>query len=318
MPTLEPQLDSFRHEALLYAGVDDLIAGAVPFVRAGLEAGEPVMVALQAHKLDALREALGPDDADQVDFVDMEQLGRNPARIIPALRAFLDERGSAGAVRGIGEPIWGERSDEELVECQLHEALLNIAFAEDRGFHLLCPYDESTLDPSVVHEACCSHPYLHAAEDTESRAYRGLQSVADPFDAPLPTPERRPEVMSFSEDSLADVRELVSRHAEAARLDRMHREDLVLAVHELATNSVRHGGGAGVLRVWMQRGALLCEVRDRGHITDPLAGRRHADDLATGGRGLWLVNALCDLAQIRSSADGTTVRVHMACPLNVA
>jgi anti-sigma regulatory factor (Ser/Thr protein kinase) len=307
-------LEPFRHEVLLYAGWDELIARAVSFVRAGLEHGEPVMVALQAPKLQALREALGAD-AGQVAFVDMTELGRNPARIIPAWRAFLEDRVPAGAcARGIGEPIWSGRSEEELVECQLHEALLNIAFAEDQGFRLLCPYDTSALGDGVIHEAYCSHPYVHPAEDPASRAYRGLEEMVAPFDAPLPVPARRPEVLSFSLDSLAEVRDLVTRRGEAAGLARMRVQDLALAVHELATNSLRHGGGSGVLRVWLHGGVLLCEVRDRGHITDPLAGRREAAELALGGRGLWLVNRLCDLVQIRSTADGTTVRVHMACP----
>lgn len=309
-----PSLRSFRHEALLYAGVDELIAGAIPFIRAGLDADEPVMVALEPTRLEALRAALGAD-ADRVGLVDMAELGRNPARIIPAWRNFLDERvPSGGPVRGIGEPIWSGRSHDELVECQLHEALLNLAFAEVEGFRLLCPYDVTTLDAAVVHEACCSHPYLHAAEGTASRVYRGLETVAAPFDAPLPPPARRAEVISFSTQSLREVRELVAHRAELAGLDSMRSGDLVLAVHELATNSVRHGGGAGVLRVWLADGVLLCEVKDRGHIADPLVGRHQAADLALGGRGLWMVNRLCDLVQVRSTAGGTTVRVHMACP----
>ncbi|HEY1450507.1 MAG TPA: ATP-binding protein, partial [Solirubrobacteraceae bacterium] len=88
-------------------------------------------------------------------------------------------------------------------------------------------------------------------------------------------------------------------------------EDFVLAVNELATNSVQHGGGGGMLRVWQEPGALVCDVRDRGFIEDPLAGRRRPPIDQYGGRGLWLVNRLCDLVQIRSSPSGTVVRVHM-------
>ena len=64
--------------------------------------------------------------ADEVAFVDMGELGRNPARIIPAWQDFLDAH-AGRPVRGIGEPIWPGRRPEELLECQLHEALLNVA-----------------------------------------------------------------------------------------------------------------------------------------------------------------------------------------------
>jgi anti-sigma regulatory factor (Ser/Thr protein kinase) len=55
-----------------------------------------------------------------------------------------------------------------------------------------------------------------------------------------------------------------------------------------------------------------CEVRDRGWIDDPLAGRERPSDLRGGGRGLWIVNHLCDLVQVRSSASGSVVRLQMS------
>jgi len=51
-------------------------------------------------------------------------------------------------------------------------------------------------------------------------------------------------------------------------------------------------------------------VHDVGRITDPLAGRvRHGPD--DSGHGLWLVNQVCDLVELRSGDAGTTVRMHM-------
>ena len=86
--------------------------------------------------------------------------------------------------------------------------------------------------------------------------------------------------------------------------------DLVLAVHELATNTLRHGGGRGTLRMWREPAALICEVSDAGRIDQPLAGRERPFAGQTGGRGLWLVNQLCDLAQIRCFPTGSVVRLH--------
>lgn len=76
---------------------------------------------------------------------------------------------------------------------------------------------------------------------------------------------------------------------------------MVAAVHELATNSVRHGGGDGELRIWTDGGSLVCEVSDRGRITAPLAGRLPPDPDAGGGAGRWVVNQLCDLVQVQSA-----------------
>ena len=85
----------------------------------------------------------------------------------------------------------------------------------------------------------------------------------------------------------------------------------MLAVAELAANSVRHGGGRGILRLWRENGSVICEIRDRGTIADPLAGRRAPTLEQLGGRGLWLANAVCDLVQVRTGPQGTAVRLHM-------
>jgi anti-sigma regulatory factor (Ser/Thr protein kinase) len=86
--------------------------------------------------------------------------------------------------------------------------------------------------------------------------------------------------------------------------------DLVLAVNELATNTIRHGGGRGVLRVWKTRSRLVCQIDDSGHIADPMAGRRVPRPDVAGGVGLWTVNQLCELVEVRSTQAGTTIRVH--------
>jgi anti-sigma regulatory factor (Ser/Thr protein kinase) len=306
------QAPNFSHEALLYEGSEGLLAGAVPFLREGIAAGEPILVAIGAEKIALLRAALGAD-ADRVQFVDMAVIGHNPARIIPAWSDFLAaHHRPGGGIRGIGEPIWSGRSATELVECQLHESLLNLAFAEVDGFRLLCPYDTAALDPGVIHEACCSHPAtLEGAELRPSRAYREAAQLLAPYDSPLPPPPVSTRILAFELDGLSDVRRLVHECAARAGLAERRSQDLVLAVGELAANSIRHGGGHGVLRSWRDNGSLICEVRDRGHIHDPLAGRHRPTPEQLSGRGLWIANSVCDLLQVRSGAQGTAIRAHM-------
>lgn len=120
------------------------------------------------------------------------------------------------------------------------------------------------------------------------------------------------KTLHFGRTGLARARELIASEAERANLSSGRSVDLVIAVNELATNSVRHGGGRGKLRIWREDDALMVEVKDRGQIDDPLAGRRRPAPHARRGRGLWMVNQLCDLVQIRSGPEGTDVRLRMS------
>ena len=304
---------AFVHEAFLYRGPDEFLHGMLQFIRDGVEAGEPVFVVLNAEKIARLREALG-EDADRVLFADMAEVGANPARIIAAWHDFVDEHGAGGRrIRGIGEPIWAGRSDSELAECHRHEELLNLAFADTPAFRLLCPYDVSALDPSVVEEAERTHPFMSDVESfRESGRYRGLEAISAPFADPLKDPPASAAQLWFDADSLGEVRELVTDRAEKAGLGRETTDALVLAVNEIATNSIRHGGGMGVIRSWDDGSYLLFQVDDGGRIDAPLAGRRQPVLHEPGGRGLWLANQLCNLVQVRTFEDGNVVRIHMA------
>jgi anti-sigma regulatory factor (Ser/Thr protein kinase) len=133
-------------------------------------------------------------------------------------------------------------------------------------------------------------------------------------DGSLPAPAGPVQQLIFTAESLQELRHFLADWAEEERLGAERVQKLVLAVNELATNSVRHGGGGGTLRVWREAATLLCEIHDDGYIEQPLPGGTLPGPDARGGRGLWLVNELCDLVQIRYSAAGTVVRVHTRLP----
>ena len=296
----------FRHEAVIYYDPDDFLAATVPFLRAGLELGEPALVAVRASNTALLEGELGAD-AEAIRFAEMETLGSNPARIIPFWRDFVDEH-RGGPVRGIGEPVWPGRQPDELEECRRHESLLNIAFATMPAWSLLCPYD-GALDDAVLSALGCSHPTV------ESRGVDaiGATYVEEPdcFAGDLPDPGDG-DGFEFDRTGLFDVRQRVTWAAKSAGLPERAATDLVVAASELAANSIVHGGGSGTLRVWREGGRVLVEVEDRGTIAKPLAGRVKPAPTQVGGRGLWLANQFCDLVQIRSGAAGTTVRLQMA------
>jgi anti-sigma regulatory factor (Ser/Thr protein kinase) len=300
----------FRHHALIYGGTDEYLAGTVPFVRAALEAGEPVLIAVRPIQTRWLEAALG-EDRDGVRFLPIEEIGHNPALIVSVWRDFVEENGG-GPVRGVAEPVWAERSPAALEECHRHEALLNVAFAEGADFSLLCPYDAASLPGHVLERSAVAHRRL--LEEGGSTTSPEFDPGRDLFAGALPPPAMAPETLSFGLRDLAQVRRRVGAAAERAACDPREAADLVTAASELAANSVVHGGGSGTLRIWRENGTLLTEVEDRGRIEEPLVGRLRPAITQEGGRGLWLANQLCDLVQIRSGEGGTVVRLHVPAP----
>jgi anti-sigma regulatory factor (Ser/Thr protein kinase) len=116
-------------------------------------------------------------------------------------------------------------------------------------------------------------------------------------------------------ENQAAVRRWAADRARRAGLAPERVGDLVIAVGELAGNTLLHTSGPGSLSIWVADGEIICQVQDSGQISDPLAGTRRLDAADPGrGRGLWVVNQLCDLVEKRTGASGTTVRLHMRLP----
>lgn len=304
---VDDRSDAFVHEAFLYENDDEFVAGMSEFIREGVAAEEPVLVVVAARKIDMLTAALG-DAAGAVTFADMSDVGANPARIIPAWADFVRAHAGSGVrLRGIGEPIDTDRSDDALRECQLHESLLNVAFESGPPWWLICPYDTRSLPGDVIEEARRSHPYVSSETSSD---YRGVEAVRL-LDDPLPRPPASVIEVAFDDGPLSYLRSFVAREAEAMGLPRHRVHDLMLAVSELASNSVRYGGGHGVLRLWDSGTGVVCDIEDDGRIDDPMVGRSRPVLSDKNGRGLWLVHQVCDLVQIRTSDHGTVVRVHV-------
>ncbi|MGN6276350.1 MAG: anti-sigma factor RsbA family regulatory protein [Solirubrobacterales bacterium] len=294
--TEAPQQEvGFRHEAFFYAGRDEFLAGTMPFVEAGIAAGETVLIGLPATKRGFLQREIDPD-SPRLHFLSMEETGRNPGRLISAWRKLLHDRENGAGARGLSETIWPGRSSAEVDECQRHERLLNLAFGDGPAWTLMCPYDAGALGDDVL--AAAQHSHAEPSADGQ-------------LEGSLPPPNGACFGMGFGKSDMRDVRQLVSKRAGTAGLDLRRTEDLVLATCEVATNSIQHGGGGGTLRVWYEDGRLICDVRDPGRIANPLIGRERPPVDQPDGRGLWIANQLCDLVQIRSGDGGTQVRLQM-------
>jgi anti-sigma regulatory factor (Ser/Thr protein kinase) len=313
-----PVTGGFRHIGFFYRSHVEYAQGVAGFLRAGLAAGEPAFTAVPAAKVGLIRDALGAD-ASHVEFADMAELGRNPAWIIPRVLTFTN-RHPGQRVRYVGEPVWPSRTDAELREATRHEALINLAFAAN-DVDILCPYDNAGLDSAVVADAMRTHPLLLSALSGGGYDGHGGYEESPGFAVPslippscgLPLPAPPPDAVSHRyRTNLSEVRMLVFMRARGAGLTEARANDLVLAVSEVAANTLRHTPSHGTLDIWHDQREIICEVRDEGTITDPLAGRRLPDRAAHGGHGLWLVYQVCDLVELRSDRTGTTVRMHMA------
>jgi anti-sigma regulatory factor (Ser/Thr protein kinase) len=302
-----PRETEQMHLALFYSDQEEYLEGVLRFAAPAIKAGEPVAVAVPGRKAGLLDARLREAGADPEIF-DMVQLGRNPARIIPAVETML-ARNPGRKLHYVGEPIWAERSPEEIREATRHEALINLAWP-GAAIHVLCPYDTVALPDAVLEDAQRTHPQVIMTGQTRpSPLYRGATVPAE-SDGPLSAPPPHAAVLPFGIQDLGSVRALVGARATMVGLARERVSDLVLAVNELATNAIRHADGRGILRAWRGPSSLVCQIEDSGHITDPLAGRRVPLPEVAGGLGLWTVNQLCDLVEVRSSQAGTTVRVH--------
>lgn len=300
-----------RHSALLYKDQDQLLDGVLPFLQAGSERGEALLVAMPSANLEVVREVLEAE-ARLVSFMNLDQTGGNPARLISAWQEFGETDSGARGLRCVSEALWFGRSAAEIEECERHEMLLNVAFGASADTSVLCPYDRGRLDAAVLDRVAHSHREL-TQDGNGPTASTSFVEPGDfnPFEGELPPVTTAIAEMPFRKSRLAELRALLRQRGDEAGLEGTRRGDFVLAGDELATNSIQHAGGGGTMRVWADEEQLFCEVRDDGRLEEPLIGRRRPPPEQAGGRGLWLVNQLCDLVQIRSGEDGNVIRLSM-------
>lgn len=300
--------DAFRHIALLYGGPAEYLLGVGRFIRAGWADDEPILVAVPWRNGRLLRRELGGESAHLV-FADMTELGRNPARIIPEILDFARSH-HGRRTRCIAEPAWPGRSAVELAETTRHETLANLAFRETPAT-ILCPYGTADLPSSVIADAIRTHPSLVSeGREQASTRFSGRAANQSSQDSMLSAPPGHADSLDYGPD-LKPVRRFVATCSRQAGLAAEYASDLVIAVSELAANTLRHTAGGGTVTLWHTEVHVICQIQDTGLITDPLVGHRLPPADVLGGKGLWLVNQLCDLVQRWTSPAGTVTRLHM-------
>jgi anti-sigma regulatory factor (Ser/Thr protein kinase) len=300
----------FRHIGLLHDTPVGYAQGCASFVQQGLDAGDPVLVAVPGGNAQAIRDQLGPHDGD-VAYTDMAVAGRNPGRVIVSLLDFADSHPDR-RVWVVSHSMWPARSSLEYSACVTQDAFLNTAFA-GRAATILCPYDRARLPPAAIADALRTHPILNDGTGTwDSPDYADPFGTARLADLPLPEPPahahrftvNRPEDLRWMRRTVADL-------AGAALLPATRVKQLIVAVNELASNSIEHGGGSAVASIWTEPGVFVCQLDDSGTFTNPMAGWTPPPKGSNRGRGLLIVHELSDLVRIHQRPDGTSIRLHI-------
>ncbi|WP_322859871.1 sensor histidine kinase [Mycobacterium europaeum] len=301
----------FVHSALIYQSQHEYLDVVTRFVRDGLDLDEAVLVAVPADMLALLHDALGADGTapDDLRMVDITEVARNPSRLMAMEGAFVDDHPDR-RVRIVSQLAWPGRTDEELIACVEHEALVNGAMD---GYQVtgLCLYDGSRLDDDVLADAHATHPWLWGGGGLRRSADYAPDAALQRCNRPLPgNPGAVTYVVRKSAD-LRPARSFAVDYAGWVGLSEDAIEDLQLVATELASNSLMYTDGACQLAFWRDDGYLVCEARDTGCFEDPLVGRLDPGPCGPASRGLYLVNAISDLVRTHTTASGTTIQAYL-------
>lgn len=307
------QAEGFVHEALFYDSDDGFLARVIPFVRAGVERGELVLVDVGERLKADFEDAFAGEDLVRIQ---PSSAYLTPAVVIDHYQRTIDRALVEGieAVRAVGVVDY-ETDPSRWREWIRYEAVINEVLAP-YPLYGLCPYDTRRLPTEVLASARLSHPNTTTPTGRETNAeyVDPMQLLQRPDLAPLTHAiEAAPPTLDLHEtDDLLKLRmdlhlalmDALPHHGRVA--------DFVSAVSEVVANAKRHGRPPVRVRVWRTSERLLARVDDHGPgITDPMAGygRPHPSAEHTKGLGLWAARQLCDLLDYSATAAGFSVRL---------
>ena len=285
----------FRHWASIYDDDRQLLETAVPFLAAGLAAGEPVLAVTSRANLELIGAALGQRAGD-VDYAESAFFGRRPPQRVAAFNRYWTRHAAAGRrVRILAEPVWAGRSAREVAAWTRMESALNVALAA-ASISMICPYDTRTLGPDIVAGALRTHPAQITREELSPSGdfTDPAQFVRSCDTGPLAQPPAGVAQFGF-DGGLRALRQFIASRADAYGVAGDRAELLILAVSEVGGYLKNQGPGTAAVRAWEQPGAVVCDFRQPGtSISDPFLGLRPASLQPGAGDGLWLATQICD------------------------
>jgi anti-sigma regulatory factor (Ser/Thr protein kinase) len=297
----------FVHEALMYRNEAELDAAMHAFLQDAAVAGEPVLVALPGPHLDHVRASLGDVMAD-ARCEDAEQVGGNPSRLLALIEEWVASHD--GHARVVSEVVWPGRSHAEAMEALRQEAMVNHALA-GTGATIMSAFDAQHLDADILAGVEMTHPTVVAGGQRRAGgAYADPLRMASGELWPLEAPTG-PVSEHALDGSLMELRRAIAGDPALGSLTPDRLSDLVFAINEAASNAMKHGNERCTTRIWHDGNAVVSEVSSQARIKDVMAGRHRPAADALQGRGLWLINQLCDLVEMRIGTSGTTLRMHV-------
>jgi anti-sigma regulatory factor (Ser/Thr protein kinase) len=307
-----PAHAGYQHESGFFGSDEELLAIVVPFLRSGVAAGEPTMVALSERNAAIVRRSLG--DTTGITFLRGEDQYRRPALTIRAYRDVVAKHVAAGAtrVRAVGEvPHSGGQAHWE--QWARYEAAINDAY-EELPLWGVCCYDTRVTPDDVLHDVMHTHPHIatpdglhipnHDFTDPAAFITQRPPAPADPIESTTPA-------VMLVDPTPAASRRAVQQLGAATDLAPDTVQDLITAVSEAVANAMMHGRPPVVLRAWRARDRVVVTVNDRGEgPPDPFAGLLPATQFtADGGLGLWIAHQLCAQVTLSSSDEGFMIRL---------
>jgi anti-sigma regulatory factor (Ser/Thr protein kinase) len=297
------------HQALVYEADGEFLDAAVPFLRSAVTAGQVTLAVVAPRWIAILEQMLGAA-ATGVQFIDAIAWYRHPVRTIAAYDALIRSQ-APRRVCALAEPFCRDRSELETVEWIRYEAVVNAAFG-DSGGSAMCAYDRHAVPAGVIAAALRTHPeVVDGGPPRPTQGYTDPARVSADCDrVPLPLP-RRFDSMPIDSSDLHGVRRFVAERATRYGLPNGELNSLLIAVNEVATNAVKHGTPPMAVRMWAENGDVICEVADCGcWRPSELLGFLPPASAGAAGFGLWGARMLTDLVQVRTTWDGTVVRLR--------
>lgn len=309
-PTGSDADDPFRHLAISYRDVDGLVVTLAPVLDAALARGEAVLAVVDDVVRAALERHLG-DAAAGIVFGEAAQPYTYSGQTTAARRAAtlreLTADGRAALVLCDSTAV-GDADAWSVLDASSNLALRGLPVT------LICLCDAARAVGDTERFLYWNHPELYVgATASPNPRYRPPEKVLTAVPAP-PAPDLGPPEAVTAFDgaaALRAVRRETVRRGEEAGLDEDRVDGLVLAVGELASNSIEHGPGHGTLSWWSRPGRLVAQVSDSGRMTTTTPGLRCPETRSARGRGVWLARQLTDVLHLWTGPAGTHVRLEI-------